>query len=389
LFTLSGHGGGVDDAAFSPGCVNPPESPFAQCGRYLATVSRDKTTKIWDVTPAGNREVISVPGNISFFSSVDKRLVTGTFTDQGRTITYHTWDMTTRGKEREITTFSVSHPVAIIDGGVNPEATLAGTLSFDGTVKILDLTTGKVTLTFKPPEPMESAVDISILASRPRLSTISPAKELVVWDAISGKKIASLPEFQDPVTLVAFSPDGSQLIVTSDLSSTATLWDLETGKKLFDLIGHTQPLYNAVFSQDGKRLATVGKDGTAIVWGVQTGKRILTLPGHSASVQAVVFSKDGTRLATGSVNGSVKVWDIAPGPTVGQELLNLSGYSSYIYTVDFSSDGKTIAASSFADGITRVYVLQLEDLISIAHSRLTRSFTLEECQKYLHQETCP
>jgi len=164
---------------------------------------------------------------------------------------------------------------------------------------------------------------------------------------------------------------------------------LETGKKLFDLIGHTQPLYNAVFSQDGKRLATVGKDGTAIVWDVQTGKRILTLPGHSASVQAVVFSKDGTRLATGSVNGSVKVWDIAPGPTVGQELLNLSGYSSYIYTVDFSSDGKTIAASSFADGITRVYVLQLEDLISIARSRLTRSFTLEECQKYLHQATCP
>jgi WD40 repeat protein len=389
LFTLSGHAGGVDDAAFSPGCVSPPESPFAQCGRYLATASRDKTIKIWDVTPAGNREIITIPGYISFFNPIDKHLITGTFNDDLTTITYHNWDVTTIGKEREASSFSVSHPALIYDGGNSPDTTLAGTVSVDGTAEVLNLTTGEVALTFKPPEPIESVVDISILASGTRLTTISQNKELIVWDATSGKKIATLPEFLDPWYRISFSSAGSEMIVVSDFSSTATLWNLATGEKLFDLTGHTQPLYNSAFSPDGKRLVTVGKDGTAIVWDVQTGKFLFTLPGHSASIEVAVFSMDGTQLATGCVDGAVKVWDVSAGPTTGQELLNLTGYSPYIFTVEFSPDGRTLASSSFADGTTRVYTLRIEDLMAIARSRLTRSFTLEECQKYLHQATCP
>ena len=40
------------------------------------------------------------------------------------------------------------------------------------------------------------------------------------------------------------------------------------------------------------------------------------------------------------------------------------------------------------DGV-RVYALQMEDLVALAKSRLTRSLTTEECQKYLHVEQCP
>jgi hypothetical protein len=41
------------------------------------------------------------------------------------------------------------------------------------------------------------------------------------------------------------------------------------------------------------------------------------------------------------------------------------------------------------DGIGRVYALRIEDLITLAKSRLTRSLTTEECQKYLHVDACP
>jgi WD40 repeat protein len=326
---------------------------------------------------------------LSFFNSFGQHLITGTFNDDRTIVTYHNWEMTTFGKEREVSSFSVSHPAMIVDGGLNQDATLVGSVSVDGTVHVIDLTTGKEKVTFTPPEPIDSVVDVSIVPSGTRLTTGSLDNILTIWDAGSGNKLITLPAFPDTVSKAILSPDGSQMVVFLYESSSPTLWNLSTGKKMFDLVGHTHPLYNAAFSPDGKRLATVGQDGSAIVWDVQTGKSLLTLAGHSSSVGVVAFSKDGTRLTTGGVDGVVKVWDISAGPSAGQELLNLSGYAKYIWSLDFSPDGRYLASSGFSDQITRVYALQIEDLIAIARSRLTRSFTLDECQKYLHQATCP
>ena len=41
------------------------------------------------------------------------------------------------------------------------------------------------------------------------------------------------------------------------------------------------------------------------------------------------------------------------------------------------------------DGIVRVWALDLDDLIAIAHDRLTRTLSDDECRHYLHRERCP
>ena len=41
------------------------------------------------------------------------------------------------------------------------------------------------------------------------------------------------------------------------------------------------------------------------------------------------------------------------------------------------------------DQSLRMYLLQIDDLISLAKSRVTRSFTKEECQRYLHVDAYP
>jgi len=51
-------------------------------------------------------------------------------------------------------------------------------------------------------------------------------------------------------------------------------------------------------------------------------------------------------------------------------------------------DGRRLATAS-RDGTSRVYVAELDDLVSLARSRVTRSLTVEECQKYLHKTQCP
>ncbi len=51
----------------------------------------------------------------------------------------------------------------------------------------------------------------------------------------------------------------------------------------------------------------------------------------------------------------------------------------------FSPDGTRLAYAA-ADGTVRVLALDIDDLIHLARSRLTRSWTPEECRTYLHGE---
>ena len=80
----------------------------------------------------------------------------------------------------------------------------------------------------------------------------------------------------------------------------------------------------------------------------------------------------------------MKLWDAAS----GKELLTLYGHTARIFGIVISPDGTQLATAS-QDGTSRVYLLKMEDLVRLAQSRVTRSLTTEECQKYLHVEQCP
>jgi WD40 repeat protein len=67
------------------------------------------------------------------------------------------------------------------------------------------------------------------------------------------------------VRSAAISPDGTW-VVTASLDSTARVWDAATGRLLASLQGHNFPVHSAVFSPDSKRVVTASDDGTARVW---------------------------------------------------------------------------------------------------------------------------
>jgi hypothetical protein len=55
--------------------------------------------------------------------------------------------------------------------------------------------------------------------------------------------------------------------------------------------------------------------------------------------------------------------------------------------VAISPDGKFLATAG--NRFLRIYLTRLDDLITLAKSRVTRSLTEEECRTYLHVEQCP
>ena len=69
-------------------------------------------------------------------------------------------------------------------------------------------------------------------------------------------------------------------------------------------------------------------------------------------------------------------------------MLTLRGHSDAVYAVAFSPDGKRLATAS-SDWTVQVYALDLRELLNLARSRVTRTFTAEECQRYFQSETCP
>ena len=54
----------------------------------------------------------------------------------------------------------------------------------------------------------------------------------------------------------------------------------------------------------------------------------------------------------------------------------------------WSPDGKRLASAG-ADGIVQVYAMDIELLMSLARSRLTRNLTPGEFRKYLHMDEVP
>jgi WD40 repeat protein len=254
------------------------------------------------------------------------------------------------------------------------------------TATIADTASGSQLLQFKLADgtsPLFAIGASSLSPDGTRLAALGPGNTAKVYDlAKDGGELLTLEGHTALVMTVSFSPDGKWLATTSQDKS-VKLWDAETGQELHTFTGHTHFTGRVVFNPDGTRLATGSFDRTVKVWDLETRKELFTLAGHGATVWAIGFSHDGKLIATGDNNRVLHLWNAL----TGEELLTLP-ISFPVFQVSFTPDSTGLVVPN-VNGVTQVYLPQIEDLLALAKSRVTRALTNEECAKYLHVTQCP
>ena len=174
--------------------------------------------------------------------------------------------------------------------------------------------------------------------------------EVLLWDAWTGERLATLDAGEGAVEAMAFSGDGRWLATATAAASSVKLWDVDNGRPVAELTGHARAVTAAVFSGDSQTLLTGSWDGTARLWDLETSQELVRLVGHEHRVSAVAIAPDGRMLATGSGDNTVRLWD----PEEGEELLRLRAHEDGVRSLAFSPAGGLLISGG-GEGTTRLW----------------------------------
>jgi WD40 repeat protein/serine/threonine protein kinase len=161
---------------------------------------------------------------------------------------------------------------------------------------------------------------------------------IMVWDANSGIRIATLDGYQEKLFLhVAFSPDGNR-IVAGGIDKTIKIWNAGTGKEVMRLLGHEARIGSVLFSPDGRRLVSGGHDGKIKIWNADSGEALTTIQ-VGGTVCSLAVSPDSKRVLCANFTSSITEFAAA----TGEKVRTFPISDGQVVVVDYSPDGKRIA----------------------------------------------
>jgi WD40 repeat protein len=347
------HGNEINAVAFSPD------------GERLATASKDRTVKIWDL--GNGHEILTYTGHTDFvialaFSPDGKQIASA-----GADKAIRIWDAAS-GKDFRSLPDEVTYSKALLwsrDGKyiIAAQAGLRGAQGpSGGVVSIYEAATGALKrriADFRLP-----VNHVTLNADETIMSAGGGDGQIRHWEFPKVAEHPSQPEYwaqQDPsgnaTHHVAFSPDNRTLARTGadgikiyNVNLPGAPFSVSTPRRIIPPPAPGIRYTCSIYSKDNKTLFVGGTDGVIRLFDPDTGQLVGTFKGHNAEIRALAFNARGSQLASASADFTARLWDF----DVVQQARDFTGHDAPVWSAALSPDGQMLVSAS-ADRTLKIW----------------------------------
>ncbi|BDA48746.1 Guanine nucleotide-binding protein subunit beta-like protein [Coccomyxa sp. Obi] len=250
------------------------------------------------------------------------------------------------------------HSHFVEDVVISSDGQFALSGSWDGTLRLWDLTTGQTTRRFLGHS--KDVLSVAFSMDNRQIVSGSRDKTIKLWNTIGECKytIAEPDGHTEWVSCVRFSPvTTNPIIVSAGWDKLVKVWNLTNCKLRSNLAGHSGYINTVTVSPDGSLCASGGKDGVAMLWDLAEGKRLYNLEAGEI-IHALCFSPNRYWLCAATTN-CIKIWDLES-KSIVDELkpdfgeLGKKAQVPYCVSLAWSADGGTLY-SGYTNGKIEVW----------------------------------
>lgn len=205
--------------------------------------------------------------------------------------------------------------------------------SLDGTVRAYDLIRYRNFRTFTSPSP----VQFSSLGVDPSGEVVAAGStdsfEVFMWSVQTGKLLDVMAGHTGPVSALAFSPSGSNILATVSWDQTIRLWSIFNRTRSVEPFSLNSDCLALAFRPDGREIAVSTLDSHITFFDVEDGKQTNIIDGRkdisggrkvgdrvtaannssSTSFNSLAYTADGRCLLAGGNSKYVVLYDVREG----------------------------------------------------------------------------
>lgn len=249
------------------------------------------------------------------------------------------------------------HSHFVSDVVISSDGQFALSGSWDGTLRLWDLSTGNTARRFIGHE--KDVLSVAFSVDNRQIVSGSRDKTIRLWNTLGACMYTIKDQGHDDwVSCVRFSPAPSTpIIVSAGWDKVVKVWDMATFGLRRNLVGHTGYVNTVTVSPDGSLCASGGKDGSAKLWDLTEGKLLYELDSGS-EIHSLVFSPNRYWLCAATTSG-IKIWDLESKEEVALlkpelEERGPKALDPYCTSLCWSADGTTLY-SGYTDNVVRVW----------------------------------